>query len=78
MKSGKPYKGITRAVNKKKLIVMDRLEFLPVGKYVTMTEIAHVVGLLPHSVCQALRKDWVMGGKYKVSRIAKPIPEPTV
>lgn len=78
LKSGKPYKGITRAVNKKKLIVMDRLEFLPVGKYVTMTEIAHVVGLLPHSVCQALRKDWVMGGKYKVSRIAKPIPEPTV
>jgi hypothetical protein len=78
LKSGEPYKGITRASTKKKLIVMEKLEFVSVGKYITMTAIANAIGVLPHAVSQTMGKNGVIGGKYKVSRIMQPIETPTV
>ncbi len=76
--NGRVYKTSCHAKMKGKLICIEKREWQPAGKFKTLVEISAKIGVTPISVCNALKNGWVIGGKYKVSRIAKPIPEPTV
>ena len=67
-----------RAKRKGKLICVEKQEWHPAGKFTTVKEIADKVGAAQGTVLHGMNNKRVIGGKYKVSRIAKPIPEPTV
>lgn len=67
-----------RAKRKGKLICVEKQEWHPAGKFKTLSEMSGKVGAVCGTILHAVNTNGVIGGKYKVSRIAKPIPEPTV
>ena len=65
-----------RMVNRKLLV--EKREWEAAGKYKILEDVCQVVKATRSQIHQAIDNDAVIGGKYKVSRIMQPIPEPTV
>ena len=59
-------------------LLVEKREWKAAGKYKILEDVCQVVKATRSQIHQAIDNDAVIGGKYKVSRIAKPIPEPTV
>lgn len=71
VKSGTVYQKTFRAKMKKRLIVVEKLEWIEsTERFVTMADVANRIGLSVDSVSQAIKNGGKVGGKYKV----KPIP----